>query len=423
MKTGNRLFPNFNLNKGLKMDIIIADDDKTSRSVLEKMLKKAGHNVFLAENGVEAWGLIKKGSIQMLITDWEMPGMSGIELCSKIRSENLSNYIYVVIVTSRDQKSDAVMGLEAGADEFLVKPVHLEELSARIRSGQRIIMLEEEKKKTNTQLLQSEKMASVGQLAAGVAHEINNPTGFVSSNIKTLSDYYKDISKLIEHYKALAQTSKSLSCDDPIKTKLSEIVNEIENYEKEIDIDFIMDDISELMEDCKEGTDRIKKIVIDLKDFAYPGEDELTVADINNCLESTLNVVWSELKYKATVIKDLGELSPVMCYPHQLNQVFMNILVNAAQAIEKKGEIKVSTFADNGFVKIQISDNGSGISEENISKIFDPFFTTKEVGKGTGLGMNVAYNIIEKHDGRIDVSSKAGEGTTFTVTIPVEREK
>jgi signal transduction histidine kinase len=162
---------------------------------------------------------------------------------------------------------------------------------------------------------------------------------------------------------------------------------------------------------------------MDLKDFAHPGEDKLQSADINQCLESTLNVVWNELKYKTTVTKAYGDLPIMQCYPHQLNQVFMNLLVNAAQAIEKKGEITVSTRADDGHVEIEISDTGAGIPKENLSKIFDPFFTTKAVGKGTGLGLNVSYNIIKKHKGTLDVNSTVGKGTTFMIRIPVSNDE
>jgi signal transduction histidine kinase len=160
--------------------------------------------------------------------------------------------------------------------------------------------------------------------------------------------------------------------------------------------------------------------VIDLKDFAHPGEQKLQYADINRNLDSTLNVVWNELKYKTKVIKDYGDLPEVRCYPQQINQVFMNLLVNAAQAIEKKGEIKIATRALDGQVEIKIGDTGSGISKEDLSKIFDPFFTTKDVGKGTGLGLNVAYNIIKKHKGSIDVESELGRGATFIIRLQVD---
>jgi signal transduction histidine kinase len=180
-----------------------------------------------------------------------------------------------------------------------------------------------------------------------------------------------------------------------------------------------MEDVTDLIGDCREGTDRIKKIVLDLKDFAHPGEDKIQTLDINNGLESTLNVANNEIKYKATVQKDFGEIPAIKGYPQQLNQVFMNILVNAAQAIEKKGEITIRTSQVDDQVEVRISDTGSGIPEENLQKIFDPFFTTKDVGKGTGLGMNIAYNIVKKHHGTIAVASQVGKGTTFTIRLPV----
>jgi len=347
-----------------------------------------------------------------------MPQMDGITLCRKIRESKSLFYIYIIILTSRDQKEEAVIGLEAGADDYIIKPFESEELQARIRSGQRIIQLEEEYKKAHIQLLQSEKMASIGQLAAGVAHEINNPIGFVSSNLKTLSDYQRDIRRLIGEYrKLLTILRENMSINS--YPAISNQIESIKSIEEEIDIDFILDDIPDLIRESREGTDRIKKIVLDLKGFAHPGYDKLKSADINENLNSTLNVVWNELKYKAKVIKDYGTLPKIKCYPQQLNQVFMNILVNAAQAIEKEGEIRLVTRAKNGYIEIKISDTGVGIPKENLSKIFDPFFTTKEVGKGTGLGLNVAYNIIQKHKGTTEVESEVGKGTTFTIRLPI----
>jgi len=272
-------------------------------------------------------------------------------------------------------------------------------------------------KTTQSQILLSEKMASVGQLAAGVAHEINNPVGFVSSNLRTLFDYQNDINKLIEHYKQLITNLKDAAKDLPLP--IEKKIDQIATLEKEIDIDFILDDVMNLVEECKDGTERIKNIVLDLKDFAHPGEDKLKFTDINKGIKSTLNVVRNELKYKAVVIKNYGDLPLVECYPQQFNQVIMNILVNAAQAIEKQGEIKIATRALDEKIEIKISDTGSGIPKENFSKIFDPFFTTKDVGKGTGLGMNIAYNIIKKHKGTIELDSTVGVGTTFTIKIPV----
>jgi PAS domain S-box-containing protein len=279
---------------------------------------------------------------------------------------------------------------------------------------------QEEKKKIETQLLQSEKMASIGQLAAGVAHEINNPTGFVSSNLKTLSDYQNDMFGLIREYRKLTADLKETTATAEYPGSIPEQMERIVALESEVDIDYILDDIPNLIKESQEGTERIKKIVIGLKDFAHPGEQKLQYADINRNLDSTLNVVWNELKYKTKVIKDYGDLPEVQCYPQQINQVFMNLLVNAAQAIEKKGEIKIATRALDGQVEIKIGDTGSGISKEDLSKIFDPFFTTKDVGKGTGLGLNVAYNIIKKHKGSIDVESELGRGATFIIRLQVD---
>jgi signal transduction histidine kinase len=277
-------------------------------------------------------------------------------------------------------------------------------------------------KDSQAQVLQSEKMASVGQLAAGVAHEINNPTGFVSSNLKTLAEYQEDIAGIITEYRGLFNLLRQEE-QEKLWSKLPTLIRKITELEDELDIDFILNDVPDLIRESHEGAERIKKIVMDLKDFAHPGEDTMQTADINHCIESTLNVIWNELKYKAEVIRDFDALPMVVCFPQQLNQVFMNILVNAAQAMEEKGEILISTRGVNGNAEIAIRDNGPGIPEENLSQIFDPFFTTKDVGKGTGLGLNIVYNIVKKHDGSIDVKSRVGEGTTFTIRIPFEPGK
>ncbi len=290
---------------------------------------------------------------------------------------------------------------------------------AVITDTSEIKQAENERRAIESQLLQSDKLASIGQLAAGIAHEINNPTGFVSSNLSTLSDYMKDIHGLIVEYRRLI-TALGGDKDHGESSHYSGFIERIKALEKESDINFILNDISHLIAESYEGTDKIKKIIQDLKDFAHPGEDKLKYADINKNLDSTLNVVWNELKYKAKVIKDYGDLPDVKCYPQQLNQVFANLLVNAAQAIERQGEIKIITHSVNEHVEVFISDTGSGIPPENLPKIFDPFYTTKEVGKGTGLGLNVSYNIIKKHGGTIDVESTVGAGTTFKICIPVK---
>lgn len=259
----------------------------------------------------------------------------------------------------------------------------------------------QERQQMQSFVFQQEKLASVGQLAAGVAHEINNPIGFISSNLGTLKKY---IAKLME-YIAASVTNRTQE--------------ELHQLRKTLKIDFVIQDINALINESVEGTARVREIVQNLKSFSRLDEVKCKEADINECLENTIKVIWNELKYKATVIKEYAKLSPIKCYPQQLNQVFMNFLVNAAQAIEKQGEIKIKTWQDDKDIFVSISDTGQGIPAENLSKLFEPFFTTKETGKGTGLGLSIAHEIIQKHQGRIEVASEVGRGTTFTVILPV----
>ena len=420
------------------MNILVAEDDYVSRLLVKKAIKKIGHEVLEAENGKLAWQLFLEHEPDMIISDWMMPEMDGIQLCRKIRESPKKTYSYVMLLTAKDKMTDLVEVFEAGADDYIIKPFKPDELRSRIKTGERIVKLESEHhelqeelikknkkldetlehlKATQSQILQSEKMASIGQLAAGVAHEINNPIGFIGSNLDALSDYMKDVDALIAYYQKLGKILKK-SDQKSLSDEIKKQVQTVFEHEKDIEIDYLIKDIPELLSDCKDGTDRVGKIVGDLKSFAHPGNDQQMLIDINKGLESTLNVVNNEIKYKATVTKDFGQVPMVEGFPQKLNQVFMNILVNAAQAIKEKGEIKIQTKKEGKYVVVTISDNGCGIEKENLSKIFDPFFTTKEIGQGTGLGMNIAYNIVEEHKGKIDVKSVVGKGTIFTIILP-----
>jgi len=266
-----------------------------------------------------------------------------------------------------------------------------------------------ELKSAQSRILQSEKMASIGQLAAGIAHEINNPIGFIGGNLRTLEKY---INKFLEFMEAQSDVIKEF--------KITSSIEELSGKRKKLKIDYITEDIKELIKESLEGTERVSKIVQDLKSFSRIDEGaDLRHADINESIERTLNIVWNEIKYKAKVIKEYGDLPKISCYPQQLTQVFMNLLVNASQAIEKDGEIFIKTWYDGDYVCISIGDTGCGIKEEYLNKIFEPFFTTKEVGIGTGLGLSIIYDIIKKHKGDITVESTLGKGTVFTVKIPV----
>jgi signal transduction histidine kinase len=273
-------------------------------------------------------------------------------------------------------------------------------------------------KKTQSGLIQSEKLASVGYLAAGIAHEINNPTAFVSSNLKTAEGYLQEIGSLVATYRQLIGLLKTSSKEALAGDKVQFLLDEIKQAEEDADLDFIMTDLANIFSECREGTDRIQKIVADLRDFAHPGEPERQLTDINQSLDSTINIVWNELKYKAELIKEYGDLPQVDCFAQQINQVFMNLLVNAAHAIEKQGTIHVRTCVQGDNIEVHIIDTGRGIPKQNLSKIFDPFFTTKEIGEGTGLGLSMAYGIIKKHNGKILVESQVGKGTHFTVVLP-----
>ena len=420
------------------MKILIAEDDFISRLLVKKAVTKTDHEVIAAENGKEAWQAFQEHEPDMVITDWMMPEMDGLELCRRIRGSNKKKYTYIMLLTAKEKASDLVEVFDAGADDYIIKPFKPNELISRIKSGERITILESRHqelqgilivknkkldeallnlKTTQAQILQSEKMASIGQLAAGVAHEINNPIGFIGSNLEALSGYIDDYDSLLGHYQALGEAMDQSGLDNLAEPVASQ-VRTVRECEKDIEIDYLKKDIPELLKDCIDGTQRVGKIVADLKHFAHPGNEKKMLMDINKGLDSTLNVVANEIKYKAEVIKEFTDIPPVEAWPQKLNQVFMNILINAAQSLAQKGEIRIQTFTNGKDVNIVISDNGSGISKENLPKIFDPFFTTKDVGKGTGLGLNIAYNIIKEHKGKIEVQSEQGKGTCFTITLP-----
>ncbi|MCX8069330.1 MAG: ATP-binding protein [Thermodesulfovibrionales bacterium] len=276
-----------------------------------------------------------------------------------------------------------------------------------------------ELKKAQAQILQREKMASIGQIAAGVAHEINNPIGFVSSNLSSLSKY---VSKLLEYIKEQGDIISLMqeSCDKNIATTC---MDKLKEASKRLKIEYVKEDIYNLIQESLSGTERVSKIVNNLKSFSRIDEVEWKMANLNSCIDNTLNIIWNELKYKVEIKKEYGDIPNIFCNPAELNQVFMNIILNASQAIDTKGIITIKTWTDEKSVYISIQDNGCGIEEEKIPKIFEPFFTTKEVGKGTGLGLSISYDIIKKHDGDISVTSKIKEGSTFVIRLPIKEHK
>ncbi len=264
-------------------------------------------------------------------------------------------------------------------------------------------------KETQNQLLQSEKMASIGQLAAGVAHEINNPIGYVHSNLSTLQTYARDLLSLLAAYEELCQK---------LPSQYQHLTEPIQELKERADYSFLQHDLPELVEESREGIERVKKIVMDLRDFSHAGElenEQWISVDIHRGLQSTLNIVWNELKYKVEVNKEFGAIPLIECLPSQLNQVFLNLLVNAGHAITERGVITIATRQIDNEICISVADSGQGIAPEHLARIFDPFFTTKPIGKGTGLGLSLSYGIVQKHNGRIEVQSTVGKGTIFSV--------
>lgn len=272
----------------------------------------------------------------------------------------------------------------------------------------------EQLKAAQAQLLQSEKLASVGQLAAGVAHEINNPVGFIHSNLSTLRDYLRVYMKLLEMY---AELSRELSSGG---RHAAQIQTNIDKFSVAEDLDFIVEDSSSLVADSLEGAERVKDIVQGLKNFSRVDQAKVDCVDINECIRTTLKMVANDLKYKCQVETDLQADKPIRCNVGQINQVLANLLINAGQAIEVDGVIRVNSYARDNGIAITIKDNGCGIADKDIAKLFEPFYTTKPVGQGTGLGLSISYGIVQDHGGEIKVSSKLGEGTCFEILLPYE---
>lgn len=435
--------------------ILYIEDDAANRILIRKILKASGYKVLEADNGLQGMDVAKKEKPDLILMDMNMPGIDGYEATTRLKSLEEFESVPIIAVTANVTEGDKQRSLISGCDGYITKPVDIDTFVSELEKylggkreivdsaeenkylkeyGEKLVARLEDKvrelteinlsleqhvdekvkelQSTQDMLLQSEKMASVGQLAAGVAHEINNPVGFISSNITTLGG---NVSVLLELIKLYEENEEELS---------ESVKKEIWDYKKINDIDYIRDDVNDLIEESQDGVGRVKKIVQDLKDFSHVDEAEWQFVDVHKGLDSTLNMVNNEIKYKAQVNKNYGDIPEIECIPSQLNQVFMNLFVNAAHAIEDRGVITIETRSINKeLIEISISDTGKGIDQEHLSKIFDPFFTTKPVGSGTGLGLSLAYGIMQKHNGEISVNSEVGKGTVFRLRLPVDQGK
>ena len=429
--------------------VLLVDDDPILRTQIKHLASRFVSEIRVAADGIEGLALWREWTPNVVVTDILMPRMNGLEMCEAIKSEDADAQI--VVITSDKDSDNLRRALAIGVERYITKPIdmHLladaiakcvrdrhqtdelrltrqvaaltKALQEQLAEKQRAeAALQEEKaeqrilidrlEEAHNQLLQSEKMASIGQLAAGVAHEINNPVGYINSNLGALQTYVHDLLKLLAAYEAH---------ESELQPESVALVTGIKN---EIDLAYLRGDVSALLDESLAGLQRVKRIVQDLKDFSHVSETEMHWSNVTQGLESTLNVVWNELKYKAEVTREYGEIPEIECIPSQLNQVFMNLLVNAAQAISDHGHITLRTRRDGDNIQIEISDTGSGIPPEIVNRIFDPFFTTKPIGTGTGLGLSITHGIIRKHGGRIEVESEQGKGTTFRLILPISQK-
>lgn len=390
-------------DSGYMVGSLVREDDKLLGQAIAKAAPLANHILSdtaasgcpsVTSSSVLCWPLMMENQVIGALCVRRLPGQLPFTCQDLERGATLTAFLSIVVDNSRLHEEQCR---------------RIEELS---RANAEVQAINRRLKDTQHQLLQSEKMASIGQLAAGVAHEINNPIGYVHSNLGSLEHYIADVFRILDAYNTVAQKMEA-------PTGLFTEVNELRSH---LDIDYLQQDVHELLAETREGIGRVKKIVQDLKDFSRAGaEDDWQWADLHKGLDSTLNIVSNEIKYKARVVKDYGDLPEIECLPSQINQVFMNLLVNAAHAIDGQGTITIRTGAGPDRVWVEVSDTGCGIAPENLKHIFEPFFTTKPVGQGTGLGLSLSYSIVQKHGGQIDVSSELRHGTTFCVTLPRER--
>ena len=404
--------------------ILIVDDDEMVRSLFVSALRER-YSCAAANDYEEALALLNREEFALVISDVIMPGRSGIELLREITTRFPDTA--VIMVSGVDRTQRVLDAVRLGAYDYLIKPCELDVLELTVeRALERQSLLrvarqhkrdlerwnmelrrgKAELERLQAQIIHSEKMASLGQLAAGIAHELNNPAGFIYGNMDLLDQCATGLRRLLDFYEA-----RPLTADDAARAAA---------LKGEIDYANTLADLPSIVSDCREGAARIRDVVDNLRVFSRLDEAEFKKVDLHESIDSTIRLLSRYYSSGSVTLKrDYAELPLVDCYAGQLNQVWMNLLVNAAQAVGDAGEVRLETAREGDRAVITISDTGCGVHPDHLSKIFDPFFTTKAVGEGTGLGLSVSYGIIRRHEGTIRVESRVGRGTTFTVSIPI----
>lgn len=408
--------------------ILIVDDEATNLIVLSEILQEY-YRVRATRSGEKALEITSASPPpDLLLLDIMMPGMDGLQVLQQLRGNPATQEIPVIFVTALGAEDFELRGLDMGAVDYVVKPIKPSLLLARVRTQlalkqardqlalqnqdleAEVQRRQKENEQIQLQLLQADKMAAIGQLAAGVAHEINTPVGYVYSNLNTLTSYLKEVTEILSAYRAL---------DHSALDKIPGI-SEIQRLEQQTDPDYLLQDADQLLAESQQGLERVSTIVQDLKFFSRKSDKKWEWADLHQGLDATLGIVWNQLKYHCELHKEYAEIPQIRCLPSQLNQVFLNLLVNAAQAIEGQGHIHLRTGSDEQWVWVEVQDSGVGIAAEHVKRLFEPFFTTKPPGKGTGLGLSLSHGIVERHSGRIEVRSEPGQGSTFRVVLPIQ---
>jgi len=407
--------------------ILVVDDEPEMCRLLADVLSEDGHEVDSATSAKAALKRVYGDPPDMVITDLKMPHADGLSLVRKIRE--VDNDIVIVMVTAYASLETSLEGLRAGIYDYLPKPLDMDHLRASVRRGLEMQRLRRENhrlltdlmsanadlkrtldelKQTQALLLQSGQMASLGLLVAGVAHELNNPISFVYGNLKHLGTYARHLLSVIDAYEEAAAHLPEAQRRD------------VERLTEEVELDYIRGDLDKLLGSCLAGAERAGNIVRDLRIFSRADKGEVRQIDLSEEINAALNILHNRLKQGITVTKDLADLPPMTCHAGQVGQLLLNLLNNAAQAVDlERGRIWITTRRDGDAVVITVRDNGPGIPPEDLEHVFDPFFTTKPVGEGTGLGLSICYGIVQQHGGEITADSTPRKGAAFTVRLPL----